>query len=623
MKRKVLLIEPNYKNKYPPMGLMKLSTYHKMLGDDVRFFKGEFIDFILEEIYEEILIKLKTNDNSVYWEEHKALIQIYIKLGFEKHLKELQELSNDLFVYENLKFYRDYYKKKKYLSNPRWDRICISTLFTFYWSKTINTINSFKGLCKDLNEVWVGGVAASVVPIEVERETGIKPVVGLMDKPGVMDNNDTIIDQLPLDYSILNEIDYVYPENNAYYGYMTRGCVNKCSFCAVPKIEPKYCGFIGIKEQIKEISDKFGEKRNLLLLDNNVLASERFNDIIEEIKECGFAKDAKFIAPNQYNVAIKGLVEGYNDRGYINKIISLYKILYKKSRQELQEEIYNVLDNNKLLKVDTAKKEAIISVDNFFKPLFEKIYTNKPVIRYVDFNQGIDARLVNEEKMKKLAEIEIRPLRIAFDSWKYRKVYEKAIRIAASNGIKNMSNYLLYNYNEEPIDLYLRLKLNVDLCEELNVNIYSFPMKYHPIQDPDYFRDRTYIGIHWNRKFIRAIQAILNSTKGKIGKGKSFFDEAFGKDEAEFEKLLYMPEALIVYRFFYKENGITQKWWEDFNSLSPEKLIIAKNLIQKNNFENIGDLTDDKEILDVLKYYTIRREDAEKELKLEDENRIN
>lgn len=27
MNRKVLLIEPKYNNKYPPMGLMKLATY--------------------------------------------------------------------------------------------------------------------------------------------------------------------------------------------------------------------------------------------------------------------------------------------------------------------------------------------------------------------------------------------------------------------------------------------------------------------------------------------------------------------------------------------------------------------------------------------------------------------
>ena len=37
---RVLLVEPNYKNKYPPMGLMKISTYHKMRKDEVRFVKG-------------------------------------------------------------------------------------------------------------------------------------------------------------------------------------------------------------------------------------------------------------------------------------------------------------------------------------------------------------------------------------------------------------------------------------------------------------------------------------------------------------------------------------------------------------------------------------------------------
>ncbi len=40
MSRKILLIEANYKNKYPPLGLMKLATYHRQLGDDVTFYKG-------------------------------------------------------------------------------------------------------------------------------------------------------------------------------------------------------------------------------------------------------------------------------------------------------------------------------------------------------------------------------------------------------------------------------------------------------------------------------------------------------------------------------------------------------------------------------------------------------
>lgn len=62
----------------------------------------------------------------------------------------------------------------------------------------------------------------------------------------------------------LEEIDYTYPANNAYFAYMTRGCVNKCPFCAVPTLEPKYRDYIGIKDQIEIASKRFGEQRRIL-----------------------------------------------------------------------------------------------------------------------------------------------------------------------------------------------------------------------------------------------------------------------------------------------------------------------------------------------------------------------
>ena len=38
--RNILLIEPDYKNKYPPLGLMKIASFHKkILHDNVRFTK--------------------------------------------------------------------------------------------------------------------------------------------------------------------------------------------------------------------------------------------------------------------------------------------------------------------------------------------------------------------------------------------------------------------------------------------------------------------------------------------------------------------------------------------------------------------------------------------------------
>ena len=163
----------------------------------------------------------------------------------------------------------------------------------------------------------------------------------------------------------------------------------------------------------------------------------------------------------------------------------------------------------------------------------------------------VDSRLITDANMGKLSEVNIRPLRIAFDHWELRDIYERSIRTAVRNGITNLSNYLLYNFEDRPEHLYYRLRMNVDLCDELGASIYSFPMKYHPINDQEFFRNRDFIGKHWNRKFIRAVQAVLNSTKGKIGRGKEFFEEAFGRDVDEFWRLLWMPEEFIIYRRKY------------------------------------------------------------------------
>lgn len=615
MSRKVLLIEPNYKNKYPPMSLMKLATYHRRLGDEVTFYKGNDVDFAVNETMKLTISTLYNNDRTVNWNAHWDDIALYLRKGSRELLETLNDLSYTPLVKKTLESYRRYYHNKMYLKNPQWDRVCVTTLFTFYWAKTVDAINYYKQFCKDPDQVFVGGISASVMPHEMEQETGIKPIVGLLDKGGELDDNDIIIDKLPLDYSILEEIDYKYPEHDGYYGYMTRGCVNKCAFCVVPKLEPTYQTHISIKDKIEDTRERFGEKRNLLLLDNNVLASSDFDNIIEEIKESGFTKENNYIAPDYYAVAIKNIRDGYNIPAYIKSLRKQYDLLLKKTADiDDKKEIIDVLSDNDLDDIHTMTVENILAVDDFFAPKFEKIYKNKPKARYVDFNQGIDSRLINEENIKKLAEIPVRPLRIAFDHWKLRDVYEKSVRLAAEHGITHLSNYLLYNFTDEPIELYYRMKKNVDLCDELGISIYSFPMKYHPIQDPKYFRDRTYLGEHWNRKFIRSVQAILNSTKGKIGRGKSFFDEAFGKDDEGFWERMYMPEAMIIYRFYYKENGLEPEWWEEFrkvSSMSPTKKQQLEEIIGANDFSNIESLTSDDDIMRVLRYYTITRDDFE------------
>ena len=313
IKRNILLVEPNYKNKFPPIGLMKLSTYFKSLGDNVVFYKGDIKDFILDRAVEKCIGKLISIAPEDNWKSKHDSIKGYIKTRKVVYLERL-EIANDredyVLILDWLNYFKDYIWKKYYLNNDEkeWDWIGVTTLFTFYFDITVKTINQVKELLKPNGQIMVGGVLATLQPEELEAATNIKPFVGLLNKPGVIDNgNEIIIDTLPLDYSILEEIDYRYDMSNAYYGSMTKGCVRHCAFCAVPKIEPEYRDYMTMSDRVERIKNKFGEQKDLLLMDNNVLASERFNDIIDDIIKCGFYRGATYQSPNQLELAISNL----------------------------------------------------------------------------------------------------------------------------------------------------------------------------------------------------------------------------------------------------------------------------------------------------------------------------
>ena len=608
MKRRVLLLEPNYKNKFPPIGLMKLSTYFRTRGDEVVFYKGDLRDFVIQQIVEECLTKLYQIDNSINWKLRADKITLYIKYRKKDYLNSINIDDSEyaILVYTWLEYYKKFYYSGEYRKHPRWDWVGVTTMFTFYWDITIETIEFAKTMVKDVKNLMVGGVLASIQPNEIEAATGIKPHCGTLHTPGEIDKDDNrIIDELPLDYSILDEIEYEYPDSGAFYSYATRGCIRQCPFCAVPIIEPKYQQYLPLQERIKRTRRLFGDQRNLLLMDNNVLASGELSKIIADIKACGFAKGAKFIEPNQYDIAIRNLRLHINDRAYIRKCFKLLKELNEMKSFTLTQRtiIYGLREKYGFLHLETCTREALISTYREFAPYFQRKYDKqKGKQRFVDFNQGVDARLFNDKIVSLLSEIAIRPLRIAFDNIRDKDVYVKAVTMSVNHGIKDFSNYLLYNFKDKPIDLYNRLKLNVDKCEELGVSIYSFPMKYHPVKG-EHSHDRDFIGEHWNRKYIRAIQAILNATKGKVGRGQSFFEEAFGKDENEFQELLMMPETFLLYRFFFRDLGYTQRWRDDMAKLSTEERKELYPIIFNNDFNNIEELTDNISLRKVLAYY--------------------
>lgn len=606
MNRRVLLIEPDYKNKYPPLNLMKISRYFRQIcGDEVRFFKGNLKKFAAQLLLEEFFYSYANNSDLRTFARYSDNLLNFIKCGKFSYLDSIPNFRGT-FLEEKLLDLQDRFKKKDY---PKFDIICVATLFTFFWQKTVDTIKYAKNFLKTDGHLYVGGVAATLVPTELKNEVGndVKIHEGLLDKPTDFDKtDDVIIDTLPPDYSILEEIDYKYPADNAYFGYTTRGCIRRCEFCAVHTLEPEYKDYLDISEQLKQVEEQFGTKQYLMLMDNNVLASPNFEQIIEDIKNCGFAKGATYIPSSDYDIAMKNLHTGYNDRAYLKKMLQLYDELDKHLPEDIAGEFYSIREERNLLYLVEATKEKIFEVDSFARPLFEKYFKHTRKRHYIDFNQGLDARLFTEKLAKKFSEINIYPLRIAFDHYEQREIYERAIRLAAKFGIRNMSNYILYNFHDTPDDLYKRLELNIDLCEELNISIYSFPMKYHPIRDPKYFRNRDYLGEHWNKKFIRAIQAIINATKGKIGRGRSFFEKAFGKNLEEFHDLLWMPETMIIYRVKYDD--LAKEWQRKFHALNEDEIEVVKKFIALNKFSDDDIFSIESEsIREFLKFYQMPR----------------
>ncbi|MCP4373479.1 MAG: hypothetical protein GY797_36060 [Deltaproteobacteria bacterium] len=608
--RQILLVEPNYRNKYPPLGLMKLSAYHKQLGDSVIFFKGKYRDYFFNEKFSECTTKIRAQGFELEdWDQFETLVRNYLKYRRNIYRDEALSLIPEGY-YHTVKHHLAHYAYK-FVPSKKWDRVYVTTLFTFYWNQTIKAVEFAKKIVKSTDSLYVGGVAASLIPELIAQETdlivGKNILTGLLDKPGVLDDNEIIIDEITPDYSILKTIDHHYPLDTGYLTYMTKGCTRTCSFCAVPKLEPIYKEKISIHGQIESITEEHGKRKDLILMDNNVLGSPRFSEIVEEILEMGFENGATFVEPNQFEILTSYLLQGDNvdnERQYLKKAFYLLRDFgVRIKKPETREAYYQLLREYQLDSLKTIAKENLLDSRAKINEYIEKYRNKSKKKRYVDFNQGIDCRYVNEENMALLAKLPIRPMRIAFDHMALRKPYENAVRLADKYGIRTLSNYILFNYRDKPEHLWQRLKINLDLNKELNSSVYSFPMKFMPLYGEE-ATNRLYVGHHWNRKYLRAIQCILHVTRGVVTVNPAFFDRAFGKNIEEFFDLLVMPEPYIMYRNHFEQNGQTQKWRYQLGNLNANELALANDVIYTNNFSYNG--TTPKTVAEVLNHYQVK-----------------
>lgn len=117
----------------------------------------------------------------------------------------------------------------------RYDKVYMSKVFTF---------SNEARVCIQADEVVRGG-------------TGYK----------MYDN--LFCDNVNPDYSL-------YPQYKEAYGFLTRGCIRKCSWCIVPKKE-------GAIKPYRDIEEVLQGRKSAILMDNNILASDYGLQQLEKI----------------------------------------------------------------------------------------------------------------------------------------------------------------------------------------------------------------------------------------------------------------------------------------------------------------------------------------------------
>ncbi len=324
--KKVLLVEPDYYSRYPPLGLLKIASYYRSIGANIRYVRG------------------------------------------------LTE------------------KKRGFIP----DTIEITTLFTYSRKQVHNAISYYSQLYPR-SKIYVGGIYASLMPESIRE---------LYPKVRIQQGLNKHADSFAPDYEILDQVEK-WKDWDGSIVFTSRGCVNKCGFCMVPKLEGS----------LKNITDT----------------------------------PSSLIDPNY------------------SKII--------------------IWDNN------------FLAQPNWYEKLMDLKGTGK----WLDFNQGLDARLLTDEKAKMLASLKIKDYRFAYDGKSQKKAAKNAIELLSSYGVsrRRISFYTLYNFHSEhsansdnPDEFYHRV---LDILEWGSV---SYPMRYVPL---DAIHKNKYVSPNWTEEQLEKV----------------------------------------------------------------------------------------------------------------------
>lgn len=190
------------------------------------------------------------------------------------------------------------------------DMICVSTLFTYFAKHVYQSLDEIYFMSPDAN-VIIGGIFASLMP---------RTIKDLYPKVNVFVNYSNVLDQCKPAY----DIDWMVDEKWADFSYLftTRGCPNKCGYCAVPRLEPT---MHTIPNWEKHIDDNL---KYVMVYDNNLSAHpfEHFKSVCEHLSAIGKRVnfdngfDCKHITPDVAEILAKVKYEASGMRMAFDRI---------------------------------------------------------------------------------------------------------------------------------------------------------------------------------------------------------------------------------------------------------------------------------------------------------------
>jgi hypothetical protein len=195
--KKAILLEPNYRRKYPPLGLAKIATFLKANGTEVIFQRS-------------------------------------------------YKFSNE-------------------------DLVCVTSLFTYHSKEVLGELSKIRTFHPKVR-IILGGIYASLNPDDIlKRFPDVDLFVGYSKT----------LDMTKPDYSIDWGVEE--PWDKFSFIFTTRGCPNKCAYCAVWRIEPERW----TNPKWKEMIDM--DRPNVMVSDNN-LSSQSVEHIADV---CNFLSETK------------------------------------------------------------------------------------------------------------------------------------------------------------------------------------------------------------------------------------------------------------------------------------------------------------------------------------------